>query len=68
MTGMPPRGLHSFAVASRDIRRRHAYSMLRKSMPSGHDPMGGYRFSETIMLKQHARLSAMTIHPEFIAL
>ena len=21
-------------------------------MPSGHDPMGGYRFSEKIMLKQ----------------
>ena len=27
-------------------------SMSRKSMPSGHDPMGGYRFSEKIMLKQ----------------
>ena len=26
--------------------------MIRKSMPSGHDPMGGYRFSEKIMLKQ----------------
>jgi hypothetical protein len=21
-------------------------------MPSGHDPMGGYRFSEKVMLKQ----------------
>jgi hypothetical protein len=27
-------------------------SMIRKSMPSGRDPMGGYRFSEKIMLKQ----------------
>jgi hypothetical protein len=27
-------------------------SMIRKSMPSGHDPMGGNRFSENIMLKQ----------------
>ena len=27
-------------------------SMIRKGMPSGHDPMGGYRFSEKIMLKQ----------------
>src|SRR5712672_872711 len=26
--------------------------MIRKSMPSGHDPMGGYRFSEKIMLKK----------------
>jgi hypothetical protein len=26
--------------------------MIRKSMPSGHDPMGGHRFSEKIMLKQ----------------
>jgi hypothetical protein len=26
--------------------------MIRKSMPSGHDPMGGYRFSEKIMLNQ----------------
>jgi len=25
--------------------------MIRKSMPSGYDPMGGYRFSEKIMLK-----------------
>jgi hypothetical protein len=30
-------------------------SMIRKSMPSGHDPMGGYRFSEKIMLKQKDR-------------
>src|SRR5882762_3399256 len=29
--------------------------MIRKSMPSGHDPMGGYRFSEKIMLKQKDR-------------
>jgi len=27
------------------------WSMTRKSMPSGYDPMGGYRFSEKIMLK-----------------
>jgi hypothetical protein len=27
--------------------------MIRKSMPSGYDPMGGYRFSEKIMLKQN---------------
>jgi hypothetical protein len=26
--------------------------MVSKSMPSGFDPMGGYRFSEKIMLKQ----------------
>jgi hypothetical protein len=26
--------------------------MIRKSMPSGYDPMGGHRFSEKIMLKQ----------------
>jgi hypothetical protein len=26
--------------------------MIRKSMPSGHDPMGGNRFFEKIMLKQ----------------
>jgi len=28
--------------------------MIRKSMPLGHDPMGGYRFSEKIMLQQKA--------------
>ena len=27
-------------------------SMIRKSMPSGSDPMGGNRFSEKVMLKQ----------------
>ncbi len=26
--------------------------MIRKSMPSGHDPTGGNRFSEKIMLQQ----------------
>jgi hypothetical protein len=26
--------------------------MIRKSMPSGYDPMGGYRFSEEIMLNK----------------
>jgi hypothetical protein len=29
--------------------------MIRKSMPSGYDPMGGNRFSEKIMLKQKNR-------------
>ncbi len=29
--------------------------MIRKSMPSGYDPMGGYRFSEKIMIKQKDR-------------
>ena len=29
--------------------------MIRKSMPSGYDPIGGYRFSEKIMLKQKDR-------------
>jgi hypothetical protein len=27
--------------------------MIRKSKPSGFDPMGGYRFSEKIMLHQN---------------
>jgi len=26
--------------------------MIPKSMPSGYDPMGGYRLSEKIMLQQ----------------
>jgi hypothetical protein len=30
--------------------------MIRKSMPSGYDPMGGYRFSEKIVLKQKDRV------------
>src|SRR5947207_1679447 len=41
--------------------------MIRKSMPSGCDPMGGYRFSE----ENHAQTisqNAMTTHPELIAL
>jgi hypothetical protein len=38
--------------------------MIRKGMPSGHDPMGGYRFSEKIMLKQ----SGMTIRRKVIPL
>jgi hypothetical protein len=29
--------------------------MIPKSMPSGHDPMGGFRLSEKIMLKQKAK-------------
>jgi hypothetical protein len=33
-------------------KRRRNRSMIRKSMPSGYDPTGGYRFSEKIMLKQ----------------
>jgi hypothetical protein len=36
-------------------------------MPSGFDPMGGYRFSEKIMLHQKIQ-SAMTIQPKAIAL
>jgi hypothetical protein len=28
--------------------------MIRKSLPSGFDPMGGYRFSEKIMLHQRS--------------
>jgi len=32
-----------------------AQSMIRKSMPSGYDPMGGYRFSEKIMPNQNTR-------------
>jgi hypothetical protein len=28
--------------------------MIRKSIPSGYDPMGGYRFSEKIVLEQSA--------------
>jgi hypothetical protein len=30
----------------------YVWSMIRKSMTSGHDPMGGNRFSEKIMLEQ----------------
>jgi len=50
--------------------------MIRKSLRSGHDPIGGYRFSlptnaklvcAEIMLKQKVR-SAMTIHLQVIAL
>jgi hypothetical protein len=50
--------------------------MIRKRMPSGRDPMGGFRFSfatnaervcAEIMLKQKVR-SAMTIHLEVSAL
>jgi hypothetical protein len=41
--------------------------MIRKSLPSGFDPMGGYRFSEKIMLNQKLR-SAMVIQPNPIAL
>jgi hypothetical protein len=40
--------------------------MIRKSMPSGHDPMGGNRFSEKIMLKQ--KESGMTIRRNIIPL
>jgi hypothetical protein len=31
--------------------------MIRKSMPSGVDPMGGDRFSEKIMLKQRDEIT-----------
>jgi hypothetical protein len=42
-----------------------SWSMIQTSMPSGHDPMGGYRFSEN----DHAQtITSMTIHPEVIAL
>jgi len=30
--------------------------MIRKSMPSGQDPMGGNRLSEKIMLKQRGEI------------
>jgi hypothetical protein len=40
--------------------------MIRKSSPSGHDPMGGHRFSEKDQAQTRSR-SAMTIQPEFIA-
>jgi hypothetical protein len=32
-------------------------SMIRKSMPSGHDPMGGDRFSEKITLKERDEIT-----------
>jgi hypothetical protein len=38
---------------NRDYRKPR--SMIRKSMPSGYDPMGGHRFSEKILLKQKHR-------------
>jgi hypothetical protein len=41
--------------------------MIRKSMPSGSDPMGVQRFSEKIMLNQKLR-SAMAMQPNPIAL
>jgi hypothetical protein len=52
-----------------------AWSMIRKSMPSGHDPMGGYRFSLGTNAKRlpkgHAqtkRQSGMTIRRKVIPL
>jgi hypothetical protein len=42
--------------------------MIRKSPPSGHDPMGGHRFSEKDQAQTKSRGSAITIQPEFIAL
>jgi hypothetical protein len=36
-------------------------------MPSGFDPMGGYRFSEKITLHQRSK-TAMTFKPKAIAL
>jgi hypothetical protein len=33
--------------------------MIRKSMPSGYDPMGGNRFSEKIMLQQEGSAAKM---------
>jgi hypothetical protein len=41
--------------------------MIRKSLPSGHDPSGGYQFSEKIMLNQETK-SAMVIRLDPIAL
>jgi len=32
--------------------------MIRKSVPSGYDLMGGYRLSEKVMLKQRDRVRA----------
>jgi hypothetical protein len=48
LTGAPPGDPENAQMRSQ--------SMIRKSMPSGHDPMGGYRFSEKIMLKQKDRV------------
>jgi hypothetical protein len=47
--------------------------MIRKSMPSGYDPMGGYRFSlatnaERVCAEIMLSWSAMTTHHELIAL
>ena len=36
--------LDSGSQSDRCICEFTAWSMIRKSMPSGHDPMGGYRF------------------------
>jgi len=35
--------------------------MIRKSRPSGHDPMGGNRFSEKIMLKRRDKIMIRSI-------
>jgi hypothetical protein len=35
---------------------QRACSTIRKSMPSGYDPMGGCRFSEKITLKQRGQI------------
>jgi hypothetical protein len=36
--------------------------MIRKSMPSGYDPMGGNRFSKEIRLKQSDEI-VLRFHP-----
>ena len=42
-----------FLMATRiEMPANHGQSMIRKSMPSGCDRMGGNRFCEKIMLKQ----------------
>jgi hypothetical protein len=35
-------------------------------MPSGHDPMGGYRFSKKIMLRQKENLSPRFVKASYI--
>jgi hypothetical protein len=49
------RGAYRCVAGDLQYGERRAQSMIRKSMPSGRDPMGGYRFSEKIMLKQKDR-------------
>jgi hypothetical protein len=65
-----------FLMATRiEMPANHGQSMIRKSMPSGHDPMGGHRFSLARNAKrlrgdhtQTKRSSAMTIRRKVIPL